>query len=242
MRGATSSERETWAKYRENPAFAKEVAWSRGASGRPWAGRFGMTPAERATLIPREKFASTSRRSSRARCSGMSIDLNTCIGCNACVIACQAENNVRSSARISDSREDHALDPARPHYSDGKADSSAFGGPGNTEIPEEPQISMQPVACMQCEACPCETVCPVNATGARRPRAERDGLQPVHRTRYCANNCPYKVRRFNFFDWNNAQLDSLYMGPLGPRDAGAHPDGEEPGVTIRMRGVMEKCT
>ena len=232
-------------EYRENPAFAKEVGME--AEEPPAVlgpDVSGMTPAERATLIPRENSLYVTPKFEGKMQWGMSIDLNTCIGCNACVIACQAENNVRivGKDQVIRGRIMHWIRLDR-YYSDGKADSSAFGGPGNTEIPEEPQISMQPVACMQCELAPCETVCPVNATVHDDEGLNVMAYNRCIGTRYCANNCPYKVRRFNFFDWNMRRLDSLYMGPLGPEGM---PEliqmVKNPEVTIRMRGVMEKCT
>jgi molybdopterin-containing oxidoreductase family iron-sulfur binding subunit len=232
-------------EYHKNPAFAKEVGLEAESPRAVLDPSFTTdTPQEKATLIPRGNSLYRTPHFDGKHQWGMSIDLNTCIGCNACVVACQAENNVPivGKEQILRGRIMHWLRLDR-YYSDGKADPAAFGGPGNFEIPEEPQITMQPVACMQCELAPCETVCPVNATVHDDEGLNVMAYNRCIGTRYCANNCPYKVRRFNFFDWNMRQLDSLYMGPLGPEGM---PEliqmVKNPEVTIRMRGVMEKCT
>ncbi|HEY3757904.1 MAG TPA: TAT-variant-translocated molybdopterin oxidoreductase [Opitutaceae bacterium] len=175
---------------------------------------------------------------------GMSIDLNTCIGCNACVVACQAENNIPIVGRDQVIRgRNMAWIRIDRYYSDGHASPGAFGGDGNREIPEDPQVSLQPLACVQCELAPCEMVCPVNATIHDDQGINVMAYNRCIGTRYCANNCPYKVRRFNYFDWNQRSLDSLYLGPLGPEGM---PElvkmVKNPEVTVRMRGVMEKCT
>tara|TARA_B110000014_G_C19926439_1_gene479258 strand:- start:114 stop:827 length:714 start_codon:yes stop_codon:yes gene_type:complete len=111
---------------------------------------------------------------------------------------------------------------------------------------ENVQFMPQPVACTQCEAAPCETVCPVNATVHTEEGLNAMAYNRCIGTRYCANNCPYKARRFNFFDYNKRPLDQLYKGPLSDEDkTGVAPSlklQKNPNVTVRMRGVMEKCT
>jgi molybdopterin-containing oxidoreductase family iron-sulfur binding subunit len=186
---------------------------------------------------------------------GMSIDLNTCIGCNACVIACQAENNVPivGKEQTLRGRQMHWIRIDR-YYSDGEIDSAAFGGEGNEKLPEDPQISLQPVACVHCELAPCETVCPVSATVHDNEGLNVMAYNRCIGTRYCANNCPFKVRRFNFFDYNQRPIGkekiagpfSVYKEYLGPLTKKGAPDtikmSKNPNVTVRMRGVMEKCT
>lgn len=183
----------------------------------------------------------------------MTIDLNTCIGCNACVIACQSENNIPvvGKEQVIRGREMHWIRVDR--YFTSPTDYNQ----DKNEMPADPQMMMQPIPCMQCENAPCETVCPVNATVHSEEGLNVMVYNRCIGTRYCANNCPYKVRRFNFFDYNQRPKDYAKLGEkIGPINAGKlyrgplEPKGmdeiskfqKNPNVTVRMRGVMEKCT
>ena len=184
----------------------------------------------------------------------MSIDLNACTGCGACVIACHAENNVPvvGKAEIRKSRDMHWLRIDRYYSSeetfekdnqkkdglDGLfGDNGALGGFGQMEDPStNPQVAFQPVMCQHCNHAPCETVCPVAATAHSRQGQNHMAYNRCVGTRYCANNCPYKVRRFNWFLYNNNDEFDYYMNnDLGKMVI-------NPDVNVRSRGVMEKCS
>ncbi|WP_438710317.1 TAT-variant-translocated molybdopterin oxidoreductase [Aquimarina muelleri] len=181
----------------------------------------------------------------------LSIDLNACTGCGACVIACHAENNVPvvGKSEIRRSRDMHWLRIDRYYSSqdsfkgdnEKKNNISGLGSSlsefGEMENPSDnPQVVFQPVMCQHCNHAPCETVCPVAATSHGRQGQNHMAYNRCVGTRYCANNCPYKVRRFNWFLYNNNDEFDYHMN----NDLGRmvlNPD-----VTVRSRGVMEKCS
>ena len=180
---------------------------------------------------------------------GMAIDLSACMGCNACLVACQAENNIPivGKEQVAKGREMHWIRMDRYYATQEKYhDAEGNEKPTPDWVRDNPVFVPQPVACLHCELAPCETVCPVNATVHTEDGLNAMAYNRCIGTRYCANNCPYKVRRFNFFDYNKRNpliAHNLYKGPLGEKQVGDAPHLQRnPNVTVRMRGVMEKCT
>jgi molybdopterin-containing oxidoreductase family iron-sulfur binding subunit len=213
MEGRDLAREGTIADYQANPDFAKQMGESS-----------HLTPLVRQAhqlftndfLTAKEQWA-------------MAIDLNICTGCNACLVACRAENNVPVVGKDQVRR---GRDMAWIRI------DRWFAGE-----PQNPEMLPQTILCQQCENAPCETVCPVNATVHSEDGLNLMAYNRCIGTRYCANNCPWKVRRFNFFDYNQRPLDKLYWGPLAKKGmADSLRMSKNPNVTVRMRGVMEKCT
>jgi molybdopterin-containing oxidoreductase family iron-sulfur binding subunit len=192
MAGRPLVRRATLDEYRAHPEFAAEP---------------GEAPPRSMSLFPDKPYPGNAW--------GMAIDLGACIGCNACVAACVAENNISvvGKEQVANGREMQWIRIDR--YYAGELDA--------------PEILHQPVPCMQCENAPCEVVCPVNATVHSSEGLNDMVYNRCVGTRYCSNNCPYKVRRFNFFLYANWTSETLAMA-------------RNPQVTVRSRGVMEKCT
>ncbi len=166
---------------------------------------------------------------------GMVIDLNTCTGCSACLVACSMENNVPvvGKTEVENRREMHWMRIDR-YYTASTSDAADYA---NLKlVSENPEVVFQPMMCQHCNNAPCETVCPVAATTHSSEGINQMTYNRCVGTKYCANNCPYKVRRFNWFKYhNNSEFDYNMNNDLGKMVL-------NPDVTVRSRGVMEKCS
>jgi MoCo/4Fe-4S cofactor protein with predicted Tat translocation signal len=253
-------------KYHEDPAFVQEISIDKDTPQGELKGyqnyESGYDNPQLNTKDPAPGYPNGYHADRPAW--GMVIDLNTCVGCSACVVACQAENNIPivGKFQVIRGREMHWIRNDRYFASDNPAQGASTDAPlANSDYLDDPQMLIQPMACQQCENAPCEPVCPVNATVHNEEGLNVMAYNRCIGTRYCANNCPYKVRRFNFFNYNDRPIQNvklpvlgvtneLYLGPLAGRDGPLTYKGspeslmlqKNPNVSVRIRGVMEKCT
>jgi len=184
-----------------------------------------------ATLYPFEEYSA--ELYSQGHHWGMHIDLNSCTGCSACTVACMAENNVPVVGNREVSRHHEMTWLRIDRYYYGEA--------------ENPNVVFQPVMCQHCDNAPCENVCPVNATNHSSEGLNQMAYNRCVGTRYCANNCPYKVRRFNWLDYTSADLFGGNQNAINSEDPAYYTDNIvrmvlNPDVTVRSRGVIEKCS
>jgi len=226
MEGRDFAREGTVKQYSKDPAFAQTI------------GMDSHIPPN-ISLYENPYFAPGSKLKAAEQWA-MTVDLNTCTGCNACLVACQAENNVPvvGKEQVIKGRDMAWIRIDRWFAGDNE---------------DEPEMVPQAIMCQHCENAPCETVCPVNATVHSEDGLNLMAYNRCIGTRYCANNCPWKVRRFNYFDYNERPItykkflgvktQGLYLGPLTDKGmAESLQLQKNPNVTVRMRGVMEKCT
>jgi len=235
-RGADVIREATAEEHKHEPGFAKDHHWLH---------KHGAMDAEaertdaKGYPIPQSAY-SHPELTDKNHQWGMAVDLSICTGCSACTVACQSENNIPvvGKEQVAEGRVMHWIRMDRYFVSDMNARED------KTIDIAEPRMVMQPMPCQHCENAPCETVCPVNATAHSDDGLNLMAYNRCIGTRYCANNCPFKVRRFNFFDFNERQKDKYFRWNLINEKGMADTLklSKNPNVTVRMRGVMEKCT
>ena len=239
MEGRPAVREANLAEYSRNPDFAQEM--------------HSKEPPVVAPLYPNPLDAA---KQTALHQWGLTVDLTACVGCGTCIVACQSENNIPivGKDQVRRGREMHWMRVDRyytaPPQTKTLADEFQKDSAQQFEAwIDDVQAVNQPVMCQMCEAAPCENVCPVSATSHNREGLNTMTYNRCIGTRYCSNNCPYKVRRFNYLDFNKRPLADL-KGPFYPTPLAHKTDGQwdlirmvkNPDVTVRMRGVMEKCT
>ncbi len=240
-RGADVIREATVETHKEEPGFAKDQHWlhARGAMDAEAEKR-----DKKGYPIPQSAY-SHPELTDKHHQWGMAVDLSICTGCSACMIACQSENNIPvvGKEQVAEGREMHWIRKDRYFVTNMNDREEKKGGKNALNV-DEPRMVMQPMPCQHCENAPCETVCPVNATVHSDDGLNVMAYNRCIGTRYCANNCPFKVRRFNFFDFNERQKDKYFRWNLINEKGMADTlkMSKNPNVTVRMRGVMEKCT
>ena len=230
-------------KYIKNPAEGRYFPKITTPNGEETASDFSLWFDNEIESAPNEMAKGPNKRPNHQW--SMVVDLNTCFGCGACVVACQAENNVPvvGKQEVLNRREMHWIRIDRYYKSDmthSRAEKEGVGlidMYGQMEVPsDDPEVVFQPLMCQHCSNAPCETVCPVLATTHSSEGLNQMTYNRCIGTRYCANNCPYKVRRFNWFSYpENKDFDFNVNNNLGKMVL-------NPDVTVRARGVMEKCS
>lgn len=233
----------TLSRYAKNPADGRYFPKITTPNGEEPAANFSLWFDNEVERAPNEMAVGPNKRPNHMW--SMVVDLNTCFGCGACVVACQSENNVPvvGKQEVLNRREMHWIRIDRYYKSDWSKDKGNAEGKGLVEtyglmeVPsDDPEVVFQPMMCQHCNNAPCETVCPVLATTHSTEGLNQMTYNRCIGTRYCANNCPYKVRRFNWFSYpENSEFDYNVNNNLGKMVL-------NPDVTIRARGVMEKCS
>ena len=241
--GRPAIQETTLDKYLKDPVSGRYFPKISTPNGEEPAANFSLWFDNEIERVPNEMAMGPNKRPNHQW--SMVVDLNTCFGCGACVLACQVENNVPvvGKQEVLNRREMHWIRIDRYYSSDMSKEKAKKDGVGlldmyaASEIPsEDPEVVFQPLMCQHCNNAPCETVCPVLATTHSTEGLNQMTYNRCIGTRYCANNCPYKVRRFNWFSYpENKDFDFNVNNNLGKMVL-------NPDVTVRARGVMEKCS